>query len=78
MRDTQRGRSRHRRRPRPSTETALVPTTFVRLLQDHARQRPGAPALREKEYGIWQTTSWSALLTLVQRLSQGLQRRRRL
>ncbi|MFT4196215.1 AMP-dependent synthetase/ligase [Ottowia sp.] len=33
-------------------------TTFPSLLQKHARQRPGDPALREKEYGIWQTWSW--------------------
>lgn len=33
-------------------------TTFPRLLQQHAQTRPDAPALREKEYGIWQTWSW--------------------
>ena len=47
-------------------------TTFPRLLLDHARQRPDAPALREKLYGIWQTTSWGALATLVQHLACGL------
>ena len=40
-------------------------TTFPRLMLDHARQRPDAAALREKEYGIWQTTSWSKLASLV-------------
>ena len=49
-----------------------VQTTFPRLLLDHARQRPDAPALREKLYGIWQTTSWGALATLVQHLACGL------
>jgi long-chain acyl-CoA synthetase len=49
-----------------------VQTTFPRLLLDHARQRPDAPALREKLYGIWQTTSWGALATLVQQLACGL------
>jgi long-chain acyl-CoA synthetase len=57
---------------RPSPETLLVQTTFVRLMLDHASQRPQAPALREKEYGIWQTTSWSALAVLVKRLAAGL------
>ncbi len=47
-------------------------TTFPRLMLDHARQRPDAPALREKDLGIWQTTSWNALATLVSELAGGL------
>jgi long-chain acyl-CoA synthetase len=47
-------------------------TTFPRLLLDHATQRPQAPAMREKEYGIWQTLSWADLATLVQRVACGL------
>ena len=47
-------------------------TTFPRLMRMHAQQRPGAPALREKEYGIWQTTSWSSLAQLVQSVACGL------
>ena len=47
-------------------------TTFPRLMLDHATQRPDAPALREKEYGIWQTLSWCDLATLVRRLAGGL------
>ena len=47
-------------------------TTFPRLLLDHAAKRPQAPALREKVYGIWQTTSWSALAVLVRELAGGL------
>ena len=47
-------------------------TTFPRLMRMHAQQRPGAAALREKEYGIWQTTSWSALAQLVQSVACGL------
>jgi long-chain acyl-CoA synthetase len=39
---------------------------------EHAAQRPGAPALREKEFGIWQTMTWSALATLVRELACGL------
>jgi long-chain acyl-CoA synthetase len=49
-----------------------VQTTFPRLLLDHAAARPNAPALREKEFGIWQTLSWSALAELVQALAGGL------
>ena len=47
-------------------------TTFPRLLLDHARQRPTAAALREKEYGIWQTTSWAALAEMVRALACGM------
>jgi len=39
---------------------------------DHAAQRPDAAALREKDYGIWQTLSWRALATLVRELACGL------
>ncbi|CAM5792122.1 AMP-dependent synthetase/ligase [Rhizobacter fulvus] len=49
-----------------------MPTTFTRLLLDHAAQRPNAAALREKEFGIWQTLTWSALATLVRELACGL------
>ncbi len=47
-------------------------TTFPRLLLDHAARRPDAPAMREKEYGIWQTTSWSAMARLVEAIACGL------
>ncbi len=47
-------------------------TTFPRLLLEHATTRPDAPALREKEYGIWQTLTWRALAALVKSLANGL------
>ncbi len=47
-------------------------TTFPRLMLDHARQRPDAAALREKVYGIWQTTSWRELALEVRALACGL------
>ncbi|WP_139146896.1 AMP-binding protein, partial [Hydrogenophaga sp. PML113] len=47
-------------------------TTFPRMLRDHATQRPDAPAMREKAYGIWQTTSWGEMLRLVRCLACGL------
>ena len=49
-----------------------MPTTFTRLMLDHAAQRPDAPALREKAFGIWQTLSWRALAELVRALAGGL------
>jgi long-chain acyl-CoA synthetase len=38
----------------------------------HAQQRPDAAALRIKEYGIWQTTTWAQLARLVHGLAAGL------
>jgi len=49
-----------------------VQTTFPRLLLDHAAQRPDAAALREKEFGIWQTLTWRGLAELVEALAGGL------
>lgn len=47
-------------------------TTFPQLLLQHAAERPGAPALREKEYGIWQTHTWADLVRLVEQIAAGL------
>ena len=47
-------------------------STFPRLLLDHAAQRPHAPALREKVYGIWQTLHWEELREMVRALCSGL------
>ena len=47
-------------------------TTFPQLLLNHAAQRPTAAAMREKEYGIWQTTTWAEMLELVTDMACGL------
>jgi long-chain acyl-CoA synthetase len=47
-------------------------TTFPRLLLQHAAQRPAEPAMREKEYGIWQTHSWADMAKLVEQVACGL------
>ena len=47
-------------------------TTFPHLLLQHAAQRPAAAALREKEYGIWQTWSWQAAAAEVRHMACGL------
>ncbi len=49
-------------------------TTFPRLLLEHASRQPDAPALREKEYGIWQTLTWAELAAMVRALAGGLSR----
>ena len=47
-------------------------TTFPRLLLVHAEARPDAPALREKDLGIWQATSWRRLRGEVEAIAAGL------
>jgi long-chain acyl-CoA synthetase len=47
-------------------------TTFPQRLLQHALERPQAPAMREKEYGIWQSLSWADLAAMVERLAAGL------
>ncbi|MEN9760541.1 MAG: hypothetical protein RI906_367 [Pseudomonadota bacterium] len=51
---------------------ALGASTFPRLLLEHARARPNAPALREKHLGIWQTLTWGELAEQVQSMAAGL------
>ncbi|MDM0117731.1 AMP-binding protein [Variovorax sp. J22R133] len=46
--------------------------TFPRLLLDHAAQRPQAPAVREKDLGIWQTWTWQQTAQEVREIACGL------
>ncbi|MBL8448905.1 MAG: AMP-binding protein [Dechloromonas sp.] len=46
--------------------------TFPRLLLRHARVRGGAPAMREKHLGIWQTWTWTAVADRVRALAAAL------
>lgn len=45
---------------------------FPELLLMHAGVRPDRPAYREKEFGIWQTWTWSQVLEEVEALACGL------
>ncbi len=56
---------------RPAAAAAGL-DTFPRLLMHHARQRPGRPAMREKEYGIWQTYTWAEVAERVRGIASGL------
>jgi len=47
-------------------------TTLPRLLRKHMAERAHAPAIREKEYGIWQVQTWAQFGLLVEQLSCGL------
>ncbi|KWT91965.1 Long-chain-fatty-acid--CoA ligase FadD15 [Variovorax sp. WDL1] len=46
--------------------------TFPRLLLAHAQRQPDAPAVREKDLGIWQTWSWSTVAREVREIACGL------
>ena len=54
------------------TEETGTLDTFPRLLLHHARTRPLSPAIREKDLGIWQSWSWSAVRDEVEWLACGL------
>ncbi|HSD59229.1 MAG TPA: AMP-binding protein, partial [Burkholderiales bacterium] len=52
--------------------TAHQADTFPKLLLEHAQARPGRPAIREKDFGIWQTWTWSQVADEVRDLACGL------
>ncbi|MDM0089831.1 MULTISPECIES: AMP-binding protein [unclassified Variovorax] len=47
-------------------------TTFPRLLRAHAAAQPDAPAVREKDLGIWQTWTWGETAQAVREMACGL------
>ena len=53
------------------TQTSVA-DTFPRLLLEHAQIRADKPAFREKDLGIWQTTSWSEAAEHIRQLACGL------
>lgn len=48
-----------------------ISRTFPQWLLQHANTRPQAAALREKAFGIWQTTTWAQLRDEVGAMAQG-------
>jgi long-chain acyl-CoA synthetase len=50
----------------------VADATFPRLLLRHARERAAAPAVREKDLGIWQATSWAQAAAKVRAFACGL------
>jgi len=46
--------------------------TFPRLLAGHAERQPDAPAMREKDLGIWQTWTWRQTAQEVREMACGL------
>jgi long-chain acyl-CoA synthetase len=50
----------------------MVEATFPQFLVRNAREHPRAPALREKDRGIWQEWTWSVYLDHVRAIALGL------
>src|SRR5271170_6970952 len=46
------------KKPEPAASGADTLDTFPKMLMEHARLRPDRPAMREKDYGIWQGWTW--------------------
>jgi len=51
-----------------------VADTFPKLLLKNAKFRADRPAIREKEYGIWQSWTWAEVLEEVQCFAAGLKK----
>ena len=45
--------------------------TFPKILRNNAEVFKGRPSIREKEYGIWQTTTWDAFYNSALLLAEG-------
>src|SRR5579859_7243146 len=56
--------------PRVAGDPAL--DTFPKLLLDNARRLAARPAIREKDFGIWQSWSWSEVAQEVRDFALGL------
>ncbi|MDM0055731.1 AMP-binding protein [Variovorax fucosicus] len=58
---------------RPTVNLPPLPAdTFPRLLAAHAARQPAAPAVREKDLGIWQAWTWADVATEVREIACGL------
>ena len=61
----------------PSSQKPAYPApgldTFPKLLQHNARMFTDKDAMREKEFGIWQSWTWSQVADEVERFALGLQ-----
>ncbi|HKF71814.1 MAG TPA: AMP-binding protein [Stellaceae bacterium] len=58
--------------PRPRAAADDASDTFPKLLLQNARVRGGRPAIREKDYGIWQSWSWAEVARRTQDFALGL------
>lgn len=60
------------RKSKPAERRADELDTFPKLLLDNAERFRGLPAVREKEFGIWQSWTWDQVLDEVEALAGGL------
>jgi long-chain acyl-CoA synthetase len=58
--------------PRPRAAAEPARDTFPKILLENARARGQRPAIREKDYGIWQSWSWAQVAREVQDFALGL------
>jgi long-chain acyl-CoA synthetase len=58
--------------PAARARAAAPLDTFPKLLLENARRRGSRPAIREKDYGIWQAWSWAQVAREVQDFALGL------
>src|SRR5262249_3012221 len=49
-----------------------APDPFPRPSLEHSRARPRRPAIREKDFGIWQTWTWEEAASEIRALACGL------
>ncbi len=55
-----------------SNPSSGLPATFPAWVEHHAQQRGQRPAMREKDLGIWQTTTWKEVAEQAVELANGL------
>src|SRR5690606_496406 len=58
---------------RPAARELRIDTTLPRLLEANAQAHGDRIAIREKDAGIWQQTSWSELLEMTLQCAAALQ-----
>jgi len=58
--------------PRPRAASEATRDTFPKLLLENARVLGARPAIREKDYGIWQSWTWAQVAREVQDFAIGL------
>ena len=51
---------------------AMTETTVSRMFRDGARRRAGRTIMRQKEFGIWKSTTWRELEVIVREVGMGL------
>lgn len=56
----------------PVAEPSGIPDTFPKFLMRNAQRFADKPGIREKDFGIWQTWTWSGMLEEVRAIALGL------